>query len=44
MYEEHPHHTTSFDLPFEELLRTNMELLIQGLRQGVQGGLQARPA
>jgi AcrR family transcriptional regulator len=44
MYEEHPHHTTSFDLPFEELLRTNMELLIQGLKQGVQGGLQARPA
>jgi AcrR family transcriptional regulator len=34
MYEEHPHHTTSFDLPFEELLRTNMELLIQGLKQG----------
>ena len=34
MYEEHPHHTTSFDLPFEELLRTNMELLIRGLKQG----------
>jgi len=34
MYEEHPHHTTTFDLPFEELLRTNMELLIRGLKQG----------
>lgn len=34
MYEEHPHHTTSFDLPFEELLRMNMELLICGFKQG----------
>jgi hypothetical protein len=36
MYEEHPHHTTTFDLPFEELLRTNMELLIRGLKQGIE--------
>ncbi len=36
MYEEHPHHTTSFNLSVEELVRTNMELLIHGLRQGVQ--------
>lgn len=41
MYEEHPHHTTTFDLPFEELLRTNMELLIRGLKHGLEA---SRPA
>lgn len=36
MYDEHPHHTTSFDLRFEELMRTNMELFIEGLKRGLQ--------
>ena len=36
MYDEHPHHTKSFDLRYEELLRTNMELFIQGMKHGLR--------
>ena len=32
MFEQDPQQTTRFDLPIEELLRTNMELFIRGLK------------